>query len=194
MANGIKLSSVVGGGSVGFKHNIPTVDYEITLPNENIAMPMMRLSTAKASTSGTFIDFTDVPAWAKKITVMFNGVSTNGAGNIDIRIGAGTVEATGYNSTSFYASSTAVNNLSSTTGFMMSQIVAGATISGAFDLSLFGNNIWIAKGQAKVSTTQTTTTIGDKALSGALSVIRIATANGTDLFDAGSINVLYEGY
>lgn len=35
-------------------------------------------ATAVASTSGTSIDFTGIPAWVRRVTVMFNGVSTNG--------------------------------------------------------------------------------------------------------------------
>ena len=31
-------------------------------------------STAQNSTSGTSIDFTGIPAWVEKITVMFNGL------------------------------------------------------------------------------------------------------------------------
>ena len=41
--------------------------------------------TAVASTSGTSIDFTGIPSWVKRITVMFNGVSTNGTSNIQIQ-------------------------------------------------------------------------------------------------------------
>ena len=36
------------------------------------------LATAQASTSGTSIDFTGLPSWAKRITVIFSGLSTNG--------------------------------------------------------------------------------------------------------------------
>ena len=45
--------------------------------------------TAQASTSGTSIDFTSIPSWVKRITVMFNGVSTNGSNNLLIQIGLG---------------------------------------------------------------------------------------------------------
>ena len=33
---------------------------------------------------------------------------------------------------------------------------------------------------------------GAKALAGTLNMVRITTVNGTDTFDAGSINILYE--
>jgi hypothetical protein len=36
-------------------------------------------------------------------------------------------------------------------------------------------------------------TAGSATLSGTLDRVRITTVNGTDTFDAGSINILYEG-
>lgn len=193
MANGIKLSSVVGGGSVGFKHNNPTANYEITLPNENIAMPMMRLSTAKASTSGTFIDFTDVPSWAKKITVMFDGVSTNGSGVPIIQLGTSVgFETSGYLGGAEYAGVGA----NFTTGFgVFRNWVSTYLPHGAVEITSMGNNLFVEKGVIALSNTNSTgNTAGAKTLAGALTQIRITTVNGTDLFDAGSINVLYEGY
>jgi len=47
--------------------------------------------TAQASTSGTSIDFTSIPSWVKRVTVMYSGVSTNGTSNFLIQIGAGSV-------------------------------------------------------------------------------------------------------
>ena len=52
--------------------------------------------TAQASTSGTAIDFTGIPSWAKRITVMFNGVSTNGTSNPQIQLGSGSPTTSGY--------------------------------------------------------------------------------------------------
>jgi hypothetical protein len=43
------------------------------------------------------------------------------------------------------------------------------------------------------STTGTITTGGSVTLSGTLDRVRITTVSGTDTFDAGSINILYEG-
>ena len=62
---------------------------------------MLNLGT-KTTTSGTAIDFssgdgTGIPSWAKKITVMLNGVSTNGNGSVTIYLGAnGSLETSGY--------------------------------------------------------------------------------------------------
>jgi hypothetical protein len=47
------------------------------------------------STSGTSIDFTSLPAWIKRITVMLVGVSTNGTSDYSRQIGtSGGIEST----------------------------------------------------------------------------------------------------
>ena len=53
--------------------------------------------TAVASTSGTSIDFTSLPNWIKRITVMFNQVSTSGTAYKFIRLGtSGGIVSSGY--------------------------------------------------------------------------------------------------
>jgi hypothetical protein len=70
--------------------------------------------TAVASTSGTSIDFTSIPAWVKKITVMFDRVSTNGTSFVQVQLGtSGGFVITGYVS----AASNTGTGISSTTGF-----------------------------------------------------------------------------
>jgi hypothetical protein len=56
----------------------------------------MVLETAKASTSGTSVDFTGIPSWVKRVTVMFSGVSTNGTSVVLVQLGAGSVTTSGY--------------------------------------------------------------------------------------------------
>lgn len=153
----------------------------------------MVLGTAQASTSGTSIDFTSIPSWVKRITVMFNGVSTNGTSNLLIQIGAGSVDTSGYNSTALYAETTAVAHINSTAGFVLKTYAITDTKSGVIQFCGLGSNVWVASGWLKISTTQSTSTLGDRSLSGTLDRIRITTVNGTDTFDAGSINILLEG-
>jgi len=64
----------------------------------DVARPLT-LGTAVNTTSGTSIDLTSIPSWVKRITVMLNGVSTNGASIPQIQLGAGSVDTTGYNAT-----------------------------------------------------------------------------------------------
>jgi len=148
--------------------------------------------TAVASTSGTSIDFTSIPSWVKRITVMFQGVSTSGTSNILIQLGSGSFSTSGYISTSMYTSAAALQAVNSTAGFVLGQITAAATISGLVVTATLGSNVWVANGHLKTTTTQTSSTAGDITLGGALDRVRITTAGGTDTFDAGTINILYE--
>ena len=154
--------------------------------------------TAVATTSGTSIDFTSIPSWVKRITVMFNGVSSSGTSLVQLQIGAGSVDATGYSSTAAGVANTGntVTAIASTTGFLISSVgTATNTLSGAVRLTLLGSNMWVSDGSLSQNGGGFVggfTAGGVKTASGTLDRIRLTTVNGTDTFDAGSINILYE--
>ena len=145
--------------------------------------------TAVASTSGTSIDFTGIPSWVKRITVMFNGVSTNGTSNYQIQIGSGSVTTTGYVSGSAYS---AVQTTITSGYIIAAGMAASDVLSGTMILTLIGSNSWTATGTNNVSGGVTRLCAGVGSIGGALDRVRITTVNGTDTFDAGSINILYE--
>jgi hypothetical protein len=146
--------------------------------------------TAKTAT-GTSVDFTDIPSWVKRITVMFSGVSTNGTSVIQIQLGdSGGVETTGY-------SSGAQNGINTpaffSSGFAIeSGGVAAWTRGGQIVISLVGSNTWVYSSGITATSAQILFGSGVKTLSDTLTQIRITTVNGTDTFDAGTINILYE--
>ena len=165
----------------------------LTLQAATATSAVNTLGTAVASTSGTSIDFTSLPSWVKRVTVMLVGVSTSGTSLVRIQIGdSGGIENTGYASTST-SIDTGVATNSSTAGFDMNGSLAANIRSGNIVLSTIGSNIWTASGVIKTSTAQTVILAGDKTLSDVLDRVRITTVNGTDTFDAGSVNILYEG-
>jgi len=147
--------------------------------------------TAVASTSGTSIDFTSIPSWVKRITVMFAGVSTNGTSNLLVQLGAGSVTSSGYVSASSRLG-TGVSTSSYTTGFGINPNNAGVSISGSVILNTLGSNLWASQLSASSSEPASLVGGGNISLGGTLDRIRITTVNGTDTFDAGSINILYE--
>lgn len=159
----------------------------------------MTLATAQATTSGTSKDFTSIPSWVKRITVAFSGVSTNGTSLPIIQLGdSGGIEATGY--TSAVAVSLAGNTTgagSATTGFnLVSSAAAATTFSGLLTLVLLdaATNTWVASlASASTATAGGYVGGGTKSLSATLDRISLTTVNGTDAFDAGSVNLLYEG-
>jgi hypothetical protein len=153
--------------------------------------------TAQASTSGTSIDFTSIPSWVKRITVMFDGVSTSGTSGWILQIGAGSVDATSYTSNAAYTGAgTGVS--SATTGYVIVPAVAGIgtnIYTGTNVLTIISSNTWVQSNTASLTQGAQLFAVigaGSKTLSGTLDRIRITTINGTDTFDAGSINVLYE--
>lgn len=148
------------------------------------------IGTQQASTSGTSIDFTSIPATAKRITIMFNGVSTNSSATLVIvRIGdSGGLETTSYIGG---AGSTA-----STDGFLVgdSGNLADAR-TGALTLTLMNaaTNTWCCNGTIFASNTPSASSVGGaKALSATLDRLSITTTAGTATFDAGAINISYE--
>lgn len=157
-------------------------------------MQRITSGTSVASTSGTSIDFTGLPAWVKRITVMFQGVSTSGTSHQLIQIGAGSVANTGYTSTGIFTNAgSATGGASSTAGMLMYVNSATDVRSGILFLNLISGNIWVSNHCVKNSTSGSVFGGGDVTLGGTLDRVRITTVNGTDTFDAGSINILYEG-
>jgi hypothetical protein len=151
--------------------------------------------TAIASTSGTAIDFTGIPSWARRITVMFNNVSTNGTSPVQIQLGdSGGIETTGYTNAASWGGSG--NTSYSTTGLSVlasGVMSAGSSYSGVAIIALLGSNTWCETGtMAPGSSLAASYSAGSKALSDTLTQVRITTVNGTDTFDAGSINILFE--
>jgi len=148
--------------------------------------------TAVASTSGTSIDFTGIPSYVKRITVMFDGVSTNGTSIVLIRLGTSSgVEATGYKGTTGDGGTPDLYS----TGFSSSPgFPAASIVNGQFVISSFGSNTWAESHLlGRSDSVQIMFGGGIKTLSGTLDRIRITTVNGTDTFDAGTINIMYEG-
>lgn len=157
----------------------------------------IRSGTAVASTSGTSIDFTGIPSGVKRITVMFNGVSTNGTSLSQVQIGSGSVTTSGYSSTASYSVS-ASNFAYVSTGFVLNTTgtsAAAVNFSGILQICLISSNVWVASGNCGGNATnQVTNSLAgiSPTLSGNLDRVRITTVNGTDTFDAGSINILFE--
>jgi hypothetical protein len=151
--------------------------------------------TAVTLTTQTSVDFTSIPSWVKRLTVMFSGVSTNGTSAFLIQLGdAGGIETTGYVSYScrIGAASLAAGG-TNTSGFVVNSAnSAAATVSGQMMISHLGSNSWTEQGMFGSSTDLGLPSGGGKTLSDTLTQVRITTVNGTDTFDAGTVNILYE--
>jgi hypothetical protein len=152
--------------------------------------------TAVASTSGTSIDFTSIPSWVKRVTVMFSEVSTNGSSPLQIRLGtSGGVVSTGYLQGGWYGTSGGQYG-NGTTAFALggtSFASSSSVWNGSYVFTLLGNNTWTGIGTfMDTGVTVYGLCSGSVPLGGTLDRVRCTTLNGTDTFDAGSINILYE--
>ena len=148
------------------------------------------ISGTAVSASGTAVDFTGIPSWAKRVTVMFNGVSQNSTQFIGIRLGtSGGVEATGY--VCRCAPCNGSGSTGTTSFLMEASGTAADLLYGNATITLLGSNTW-TYGSAISTSSSGAQYIGSgvKTVSGTLDRIRIQ-ANG-GVFDAGSINILYE--
>jgi hypothetical protein len=126
---------------------------------------------------------------------MFSGVSTNGTSNPIVQLGTSSgVTTSGYVGTGSEAGSTTAAT-SYTAGFGIRSAVATNTVQGIITLCCLNasTNVWVASGvTAQPSSAFTHQIAGTVTLSGTLDRVRITTVGGTDTFDAGTINILYE--
>jgi hypothetical protein len=156
---------------------------------------VLTLGTAVASTSGTSIDFTSIPSWVKRITVSFQGVSgSSGSSNFQIQLGAGSITTSGYIGAATFHSASAISATNYTSGLVVQNATdANALYSGIYTFVTLGSNKWVGSGAIEGNQSSyggsgsTSITLG-----GTLDRVRITTVNGTDTFDAGTINILYE--
>ena len=168
----------------------------LTLQAATATSAVNTLGTAVASTSGTSIDFTGLPSWIKRITVMFMSCScsTGSTSPWQIQIGtSGGLQTTGY----VGGAGDRGAEGASTAGFeIINTPAAASNYSGSVILTLANSSsgIWVSQGVLAIDVSgQPKMSAGSKTLSGTLDRVRITTVNGTDTFDAGSVNILYEG-
>jgi len=187
-----------GGGSVTIDVPSTASDFTQTLLAATGTLAPIVTGTAQNATSGTFIDFTGIPSWAKRITVMFNGISGSGTSPLALQVGTSSgIVSSGYFSSyqGINAAGTNSSNATATTGFGLVVAAAVDLCYGQVTLMTMGSNIWIASATiARDSSTDAAYwAAGNVTLSGTLDRVRLTFINGTDTFDAGTVNIMYEG-
>jgi hypothetical protein len=152
--------------------------------------------TSVATTSGTSIDFTSIPSWVRRITFSLDGVSTSGVSPVQIQLGdSGGVETSGYfgGGATISLPPTAPSYTSYSSGFVVPGVTAADARFGFLTLVNSGDNTWVASGTFDNSGSYAGYSQGAKALSATLDRVRLTTINGTDTFDGGATNIIYEG-
>ena len=176
----------------------------LTLQAATATNAVNQSNTAVASTSGTSIDFTGIPSWCKRLTVMLSGVSLSGTDGIILQLGdSGGLEISGYVGNVFSTSDGGtINVVAHSTSFLITSSGGGSSAvnlySGQVILSLLdaSTNTWVMNGSTSPTTTSSAARIsifsGSKPLSSTLTQLSIG-RSGTNTFDAGSVNIMYEG-
>jgi len=188
------IDSIESSGNLSVTGNLTTTG-TIT-SSTGVTYPLIS-GTAQTTTSGTSIDFTSIPSWVRRITIMYSGVSTSGTSNWLVQLGdSGGVENTGYLGVGTFLGAT-VSGSNYTAGFGL--LINGAThvLHGTVVLTLLSSSAytWTCAGSlggTGGAAGYIYSTTGAKSLTGTLDRVRLTTVNGTDTFDAGSVNILYE--
>jgi len=149
------------------------------------------LGTSVPFTSTTTMPVTGIPSWVRRITVMFNGITTSSTSNTIVQLGTG---ATPTYTTSGYTGGVQNQNAGVqtgySTGFMINNNNGGAAINGVIVFTYFGSNTWV--GNSMISNTNALRWgTGLVTLSATLTAFQLTTVS-TDTFTAGSLNYIYE--
>ena len=200
MANGKIRFGKQSGGTLGLVFPDGATNTEVTLPESGVVATeqyvdgKMVLGTA-VNAAGTSVDFTGIPSWVKRITIMFNGVSTNGTSILLYQVGTSSgIITSGYIGSSMVIDS-ALSYSSYNNGFLESSKAGVASYSRRGNIELMIDGLKISEKHQVSNGTGLNSTIGCGTINlvSELTTIRITTVNGTDIFDAGLINIMYEG-
>ena len=154
--------------------------------------------TAVTLTTQTAVDFTSIPSWVNRVTLLFSSSSTNGTSVPIVQLGdAGGFETSGYTGNVSVGSNGVAWTVGATpaSGFGLSTSnAAGSVYTGKLVLDRINGNEWVASGDWAQTTATISTHLltGAKTLSATLTQIRLTTVGGSDQFDAGTVNVSYE--
>lgn len=212
LSNGASISSDTSGalvlqtGAAGSKVNAvsfaadgtPTFLKQPTVTTQSASY--LTSGAVAASTSGTAVEFTSIPSWVKRITVMFSAVSSNSTGTFQVQLGtSGSYEIASYTGATGAMVNTASSSVANiSTGFGIYNGGNLYNIYGNATLALIdaSTNLWcFSFAGANGNTANVLVGGGTKALSGTLTRLRViasATGSPADTFDGGSINILYE--
>jgi hypothetical protein len=201
LAQGADSSGILGGGYGGLGASVsPTTTGNVLFTTNGTSWSSTQKivrGTTVTLTSQTSVDFSSIPSWVKRVTFNFSGVSTNGTSPIVVRLGtSGGIVSTGYLGSSQSSGVTVASQLW-TTGFgtRASTTAAADIYNGIWLITLLdaATNTWCSSHTMGLSNSAIMDYgAGSVALSGTMTTVRLTTSNGTDAFDAGSVNILYE--
>lgn len=148
-------------------------------------------SNVISTASGGSIDFLNIPSNARRITFVFDSVSTNNVFIPLLRIGAGSITSTGYAAEAVQITTPTILFQTSTVGYPLNAAgSASYAMTGHVTLTHRGSNVWILSGTLGIGSGNTVVCNGAKGLGGVLDRVRLEI--GADNFDGGSLIYLIE--
>jgi hypothetical protein len=185
-------TDVAGSGQIWVKSDAPSSLYHTDDAGTDHRINGITLTAEQATTSTTAIDFTGIPVGVKRITVMLDGVSTDGSSVLGVQLG----DTDGFETSGYVAVGESVSTSAAfTTLFPFAQnSSAAATYNGAMVLTLQNSstNTWTWHGNVGRSDAVVTVQgCGIKPLSAVLDSVRLTTVSADD-FDAGACSISYE--
>ena len=153
--------------------------------------------------NGTEEDFTGIPSTVKRITIMIHNMSSNGSSVPIIRVGTGGTFISGsgtyLNAQIAIPSGGNPGGTANSTGFPMNNSGAATFFySGTGVLTKIGNyvytytSMWAIVGGSGAGTRTQLCSGSIDTGAAPIDSIRITMVNGTDSFDSGAVNILYE--
>ena len=187
------VTDTAGEGQIWVKSDAPSSLYYTDDAGTDFRMGGITLGTNTATTSGTAINYQNIPVGVSRIIISLNGVSGSGTSNLLVQSGdsGNSLETSGYVSQAWSTANTAVT---STAGFLFTKSF-GASDADDGNMILqrvdSGGLTWIQSSIASFSTSEMSTGTGHKSLSAVLDCVTLTHVNGSDTFDAGSMNISY---
>lgn len=194
--------NVSGGGANRQVANLAayTADRTITWPDGPVTIPAGTLEKAwtelapVATTSGGAIDWPSIPAGVSEVELLLDLVSVTSTQFMLVQIGTGGVLATtGYKSGAAIAGASGVRT-TDTTGFPLYTDTANYEWYGVIRLvRRAGTNRWLCTSFINNWVTNGVSSVGGGVitLSGALDILRLTRASGTQTFDGGEAILRY---
>jgi hypothetical protein len=143
--------------------------------------------------SGTTVDFTGIPSWVNRVTMIGNSISTNGTTRLRINLGDGAYVTTGYLGAVTQIDGAVAVTANATAGVLITENHTAA-MSFRFSCTIERRSalIWVMSGTGAFSNIASTTIFANQlTLAGDLDRVRLS-AGGTDTFDAGAVAISWE--
>lgn len=143
------------------------------------------------SAFGSTVEFTGLPSTAKRITIMFYGLSTNSAAAPRVQLGtSGGYATSGYSQGATATSAASVFATGSDAFYLSGQVNSSTALVGTLTLTKIDADIWVAALSGSNAASYALCGGGYISLGGTLTKVQVIPGSGS--FDAGTVNIMYE--